>query len=56
MHGKISTTQIYVTTERQNSVRYKSTSPSEFQHLNDLQWKINCGKEFYNKIAEEVVF
>ena len=56
VHGNISTTQVYGTAERQTSTRNKIPSPSKQLHVNELQWKLNGGKEFYNKIAEEVIF
>ena len=39
VHGKISVTRIYGTAERHTSERYKSPSPSESLHGNDLYCK-----------------
>ena len=44
------------TVDRNTSTRNIIPSPLEPLHGNDLQWKLNSGKWFYNKIAEEVVF
>ena len=49
-------TQIYGTAERKNSAINESPSPSESVHDNDLQWKLNGGEEFYNKISKKAVF
>ena len=49
-------TQVYGTSEKHTSARNKSPSPLELLHGNDLQWKLNYGKEFYHKIAKEVIF
>ena len=46
---------ITVTAERHTSEINKGLSPSESLHGNDLQWKLNGGKAFYNNIAKEVV-
>ena len=48
LHGKISMTQISGTVERHNNARNKSLSQSESPHGNDLQCKLNGGKEFYS--------
>ena len=50
LHGTISTTQIFGTVERHNSIRNKIQSPSESLHGNGLQWKLNDRREFYNTI------
>ena len=55
VHVKISMTKCFGAAERRTSARNKSPSPTELLHGYYLQWKLNGGKEFYNKIAEEVV-
>ena len=45
VHGKTSTNQIYGTVERHTPVTNKTLSLSESLHGNDLQWKLNSGKE-----------
>ena len=55
-HGKIPMTQIYGTAEMHTSARYKILPLSESLHGNEFQYKLNEGKEFYNKISKEVVF
>ena len=56
VQGNISMTEIYVTVERHTFARNKIPPPLELLYGKDLQWKLNCGKEFYDKIAKEAVF
>ena len=56
VHRNISMAQISWTAERHTSTRNKSPSPSQSQYGNDLQRKLNCGKEYNNNTAEKVLF
>ena len=56
LHGNISMTQIYGTAERHTSAQNKIPPPQDLLHGNELPWKLDDRKEFYNKISREVVF
>ena len=56
VHRNISMAQISATVERHTFARNKSRSPLKSLYGNDLQWKLNRGKVFYNKISKEVLF
>ena len=54
VHGKIAMTQVSGVKEKRRSARHKSKLVAENQ--NSIEWKLNSGKDVYNKLAEEVIF
>ena len=50
VYGEISITNFSGNEEMQTSARNKSPSQLGLLHCNDLQWKLNGGKGFDNKI------
>ena len=53
VHGKIAMTQVAVVKKKRRSGRHKSQLVAENQ--SSIEWKLNGGKDFYNKLAEEVI-
>ena len=53
VHGKIVMTQVSGTKDKRTFSRHKSQLVSEDENI--IEWKLNGGKYFYNKLYEEVV-
>ena len=52
VHRKISMTQVSGVKDKRRSGRHKSQLLAE--NKSSIEWKLNGGKDFYNKLAEEV--
>ena len=53
VHGKIAMTQVAGVKEKRRSGRHKSQLVAENQ--SSIKWKFKGGKDFNNKLAEEVI-
>ena len=53
VHGKIAMTQVAGVKKKRRSGRHKIQLVAE--NKTNLEWKLNGGKDFYNKLAEEVI-
>ena len=53
MHGKIAMTQVSGTKDKCIYERNKNQLVAEDENI--IEWKLNDGKDFYNKLSEEVV-
>ena len=53
MHGKVTMTQVSGVKEKRRSGRHKIQLLAE--NKSSIEWKLNGGKDFYNKLAEEVI-
>ena len=52
-HGEIAMPQVSGTKDKHRSEIHKSQLVSEYK--NSIEWKLNGGKNFYNKLSEEIV-
>ena len=53
MHGKIAMTQVSGTKDKCRSVIHKNQLVAEDD--NSIEWKLNGGNDFYNKLDKEVL-
>ena len=53
VHGNIATTQFSGTKDKRSSAIHKSQLVAEDDNI--IGWKLNRGKDFYNKLSKEIV-